>query len=508
VGVAAVTGTGDAEAIELMAQAVESAVADAGGGRLLDRIGWIGVPEGSWGYADPARLLASRFGIDGAHTVRADVGRTQQELIARACTAVADDGSEVALVVGGEAKARAARAARAGEPAAETVQPDGVEPDEVMAPGSLGLHDVELVHNTVVPATAYALIENAVAAANDGRSDDDSGHRERLGALYERFAAVAAANPHAWDRHAWTGAEIVTPSAENRVLASPYTKRLCSQWNVDQAAALLVVSADAARSLGVATDRWVFPWSSAVANRAVPVPARAALHRSLGAEAAGQRALELAGVTIDDIDVVDLYSCFPAAVQIHAAAVGLSLDPLPDAQRLTHTGGMSFAGGPLNNYVLQAMVRVVTALRDEPESVGLSTSVSTYLTKHGFGVWSASPPRSGRFVHEVVEVGDEALDVVAELDGPVRVVSSTVVHEHEEPARAVAVVESTGGGSSSGGSRDGGSRDGGSRDGGSGGGGSRDPRVRTIVESREPAALAAFGASTLVGALVSADLHM
>ena len=35
--------------------------------------------------------------------------------------------------------------------------------------------------------------------------------------------------------------------------------------------------------------------------------------------------LELAGVGVDDIDHVDVYSCFPSAVQVAAAELGLPL---------------------------------------------------------------------------------------------------------------------------------------------------------------------------------------
>jgi acetyl-CoA C-acetyltransferase len=416
-----------AEAIELMVTAVERAVDDAGDRRLLDRVGWIGVPEGSWSYVDPGRLLATRLGLTDVHTVRADVGRTQQELIARACQAVLDDGVDVALVVGGEAKHRQAMAARAGEAAAETLQPADAPPDEVLAPGSLGILDVEIVRNTVVPATAYALCERALAAA-EGWSPAE--HRDRLAGLYGRFAAVAAANPDAWDRSGPSGAAIVEPGEDNRMVATPYTKRLCSQWNVDQAAALLITSVETASSLGIPRDRWVFPRSSAVVNVAVPVPARAELHRSAGARAAGAAALASAGVGLDEVGFVDLYSCFPVAVQVHAAELGLPIDG-----SLTQTGGMSFAGGPLNNYVLQAMVRIAGALRADDDAIGLSTSVSAFLSKHGVGVWSSAPPTAAFVGHEVA-AADEALDVDAELVGPARIVASTVVGD-----RAVAVVQ-------------------------------------------------------------------
>ncbi|MBI2704280.1 MAG: acetyl-CoA acetyltransferase [Actinobacteria bacterium] len=421
-------------AIELMAQAVDRAASDAG--IPLRDVSWVGVPEGTWKYGDPGRLLAERYGWAGVHTVRADVGVTQQELIARACQAVSL-GAGVAVVVGGEAKHRALQAAIAGVEAVDTI--DGRAPDTLLAPASLGLHDLEIVHNTVVPSTTYAMIDNAIAhEAGLSRAQ----HSDLLARLWGDFASVAVDNPDAWDRSGPDGSTIVTPSDKNRMIAAPYTKLLCSQWNVDQAAALVICSVGKARALGVATDRWVFPRSSAVSNHSTPWPARWFVYESPAASVVARCALDQASCTVDDVEHLDLYSCFPAAVQAYAAALNVPLD-----RRLTVTGGMTFAGGPLNSYVVQAMVRLAHRLRETPSGLGLSSSVSGVLTKQGFGIWSGLPPRAG-FRHtdctgEVAAV-DQAVAIVDSLEGTARIASWTVVHDRGQPAVAVAVVESDG----------------------------------------------------------------
>ena len=71
-------------------------------------------------------------------------------------------------------------------------------------------------------------------------------------------------------------------------------------------------------------------------------------------ELGGRRALEMAGLTIDDVAIVDLYSCFPSAVQLGAQSLGLDIN-----RQLTRTGGLSFAGGPWNNYVMHSISTVV-----------------------------------------------------------------------------------------------------------------------------------------------------
>ena len=78
---------------------------------------------------------------------------------------------------------------------------------------------------------------------------------------------------------------------------------------------------------------------------------------------------------------------------------------LPLDRPLTVTGGMTFGGGPLNNSVLQAMAKMVQVLRDDPGSVGLVTSISGMITKHGASLWSTRPPE-GRF--EAADVSAEA----------------------------------------------------------------------------------------------------
>ena len=432
--------TGSVEAVELMISALEAAAADAGPAALLGAARRIAVPEGTWGYADPGRLIGGRFGATDATTVLADVGILQQDVVADACSRIAAGEIEVALVAGGEARHRAVRAKVTGATAPETVQPDRTAPDHRWTAPSLGVHDLEIVRNAVTPATSFALIEHA-RMHHHGHSMGE--HRRSLGELGESFAAVAGRNPQAWDRHRHTAEEVLTATPENRVISSPYTKLMCSQWNVDQAAGLILCSVAAAERFGVARDRWVFPLSSTVSNHAVPVLQRAELHRSPGSEVAAARVCELAGVDGDGIAHVDLYSCFPSAVQALAGALGLA-----PGRELTVTGGMALAGGPLNNYVLQALVVLVGALRDDPAAVGLSTSVSGFLAKQGFGIWSATP--SVAFCHEDVSAAAMAADAPArEVDagfvGPAEVASWTVEHRSGVPFRAVVVCDTPSG---------------------------------------------------------------
>lgn len=431
------------EALELMVLATRAALADAGAPALAEAVQLVSVPEGTWGYRDAGRLVAERLGVPDATTLVAEIGIVQQDLLTDAWTRIARGDLDVALVVGGEARHRSVRARVTSTTARDTIQDDDVAPDLRLAPDSLGIHDLEITRNAVTPTTSYALMEHARMHAL-GRSVPE--HQRALGQLGEGFAAVAAANPYAWDRSGMTAAEILLPTADNRMISTPYTKVLCSQWNVDQAAALVLCSVDAARRFGVPEDQWVFLHGATVSNHTVPVIERAELHRSPGAEVGAARVLELSGIEVDDLAFVDLYSCFPAAVQALAEALGLAVDGT--ARRpLTVTGGMGFGGGPLNNYVLQALATLVLLLRSEPGAFGLSSSVSGFLNKQAFSVWSTAAPSGPAEVIEDVSASAAAMDERLPVDeafvGPASIASWTVAHERGAPFRAVVIADVT-----------------------------------------------------------------
>ena len=144
-------------------------------------------------------------------------------------------------------------------------------------------------------------------------------------------------------------------------MSLPYTKLLNSNIQTDQAAALILCSVETARALGVPRDRWVFPHAAAHAYDHWHVSERADLRSSPAIRHAGAAALAHAGTAIDEIDRFDIYSCFPSAVQISCAELGL--DAFGDERPLTVTGGLTFAGGPGNNYVTHSIAAMAERLR-------------------------------------------------------------------------------------------------------------------------------------------------
>jgi len=375
------------EPVDLMAAAAHQA-ADA---RVLAEIDSIRVVNVlSVHYRDPALLLGHRIGAGTFSTRYSGIGgNVPQTLVNRACADIQQGRADVVLVAGAEMWRTRTRLRADGQRLAYTEQDESVAlpagSNENVPMAGAAEDRIRLDR----PAYIYPLFEQALRVST-GESVED--HRRRVAELWARFNQVAVRNPHAWIRKPVAAEEISQPGPANRMISWPYTKLMNSNNMVDQGAALILTSAEAASRLGIPDDRWVFPYAGTDAHDTYAISERAELHRSPAIRIGGMRALELAGLGIDDMDYVDLYSCFPSAVQVAAAELGL---PADDAARpLTVTGGLTFAGGPWNNYVAHSIATMAGLLTANPGSRGLITANGGYLTKHSFGVYGTQPPKS------------------------------------------------------------------------------------------------------------------
>ncbi len=426
-----------ADALEptaLLAEAARTAAADAGAPGLLDALDTIAVIHIlSWRYRDPGAAVAAALGIAPARTIETDDGGNYpQTLLNRACLEIQDGRADAVLIGGAETWRTRSRTRAAGTEPNWTVQPEGVVPTERIAAAEPLGHPGEWARRVMMPVEIYPLFENALRARHGWTIDE---HRDRLGRLWSGFSEVAAANPHAWIRRAYTPEEVREATPENRMVCFPYTKVMNANNSVEQAACFVVCSVERARALGTSPDRWVFPWAGTDAHEHWYVSHRHDLSEAPAIRIAGRRALALAGVDVDDLAHVDVYSCFPSAVQIAAEELGLGTD-----RPLTVTGGLSFAGGPWNDYVSHSIATMVERLREDAGSLGLVTANGGFLTKHAFGVYSTTPP-TVPFVHEDLQAQVDPLprrDLAEEVDGPVTVETSTVAHGRDgRPERAI-----------------------------------------------------------------------
>ncbi|SBS78511.1 Acetyl-CoA acetyltransferase [uncultured Mycobacterium sp.] len=374
----------DIEPVDLMAAAARQA-ADP---RVLQAVDAIRVVNLlSWRYRDPGLLLGQRIGAPEAATRYTGVGgNTPQSLVNQACLDIQNGRADVVLLAGGETWRTRMRLRAKG------IKPDWTRQDDSV-PVPPGREDVPMsgpAEDRIGldrPSFVYPLFEQALRIAGGENVEE---HQRRIAALWARFSEVAAANPHAWSREPRSAEHIGQASPDNRMISWPYPKLMNSNNMVNQAAVVILCSAEKATYLQIPRDQWVFPYAGTDAHDTYAVAERDELHRSPAIRIGGRRALELAGVGVDDLDHIDVYSCFPSAVQVAAQELGL---PTDDPQRpLTVTGGLTFAGGPWNNYVMHSIATMADLLRANPTGHGLITANGGYLTKHSFGVYSATPP--------------------------------------------------------------------------------------------------------------------
>ena len=413
--------------VELMAAAVERATADAGLASTPNPDSIRVISLLTWRYGDPAYVLAQQLGLTPRETVlTTNGGNSPQTLVNSTATQIQNGELDIAILSGAEASRSRMRARRDGIDFDWPKAPDTQVPT-VMGKDLDMSHPTERAHGIFMPVQVYPMFETAIRAAA-GRTVEE---QELITSeLWARFSEVAATNPNAWSQQARTAEEIRTPSASNRMIGFPYTKYMNSNNDVDMGAALILCSAEKAQALGVPRDRWVFIHSGADCHEHSFMSNRYSFSKTPAIELGGRLALELAGMTIDDIDIVDLYSCFPSAVQLGAQSLGLSLD-----RQLTRTGGLPFAGGPWNNYVMHAIATTMNDLRNGAGTNGLVWGNGGYATKHSFGVYSTQPS-ANPFRHadpqaEIDALPRRELADGADAAGKVTIEAYTVMHNRD-----------------------------------------------------------------------------
>ncbi len=410
--------------LQLMIDAVRAAARDAGSSQLLARASSIRVTKGIWGYRNPAHAIAEALGLGRIETGLSVLGGNHvQAVLNQSATEIQEGRREVVILAGAECGRTLGRAQKAGieidwlEESAEDRAPT---PEVVYGIDRWTRHEAEMARGIERAVQYYALFEIALRH-QAGESPRE--HLERISRLWAGFSTVAQSNPSAWIRREVTADEIRTLTPGNRLISHPYPKLMNANMRVDMGAALILCSYGLARSLGLAGDRLVFPLSGTDAYDHYFVSERDDLHSSPAIRISGRRALELAEVEAADLDWIDLYSCFPSAVQVAAKELGLSA-----SRPLTVTGGLTFGGGPLNNYVMHSIARTVELLRTRPGSRALVTANGGMLTKHSFGVYGSDVPTDG-FRHQCLqdEVDREPRrEVVLEHDGEAAIESYTV----------------------------------------------------------------------------------
>lgn len=387
------------EPIDLMVRCSEAALQDTGvPSALRARIEAVRVIWGVWPYEDPGRLVAERLGCPDARTTKTTSGGNQvYDLVVDTADRIAAGELDVAVICAAESmRTRRADHAR-GTTSEYLVEREGATPDQLFGseqPLSGVAEEAIGVHH---PTRFYAMAETALRHRLDEGVD---AHLRRIAGLWSRASAVAASNSNAWLRTELSADEIATITERNRPIAAPYPKLMTSNLNVDQGGAVVMCSAAAAEAAGVPRERWVFPWAGAGAADHWYPTNRWAFDESPAMRFVGRDTLDLAGLSVDECALVDLYSCFPVAVQVAQREMGIAPD-----REFTITGGLTFAAGPLNCYCILPLTRSIDLLRATPRQRALLTGNGGYFTKHSAVVLAGEPsPHGFRSSHPQSEV--------------------------------------------------------------------------------------------------------
>lgn len=322
--------------------------------------------------ADPARAVLEVTG-----------GQGPQHLVHEFGNAIARGEADVVLLAGAEAISTIRHLSNADDKPDFTDNPSGTLEDR-----GYGLRGVATVHQvrhglTDAP-TQYALLEHARRSRG---GFDRAEYTSRMAELFAPFSAVAATNPHSAAPERRSAEELATVTQRNRMIADPYPRFMVARDQVNQGAAVLMMSVEAAQRLEIPQDRWLFVHGHADLTEK-PILDRPDLGDSPAAILAVAEALALADVTINDVSYLDLYSCFPIAVSIISDALGLSPD---DPRGLTITGGLPFFGGAGNNYSMHAIAEIAKRLRNTPGSYGLIGANGGILSKYSAAIYSTTP---------------------------------------------------------------------------------------------------------------------
>ena len=424
--------------LSLIVKTSRMALADTGADDLkkfIDSIYMINI--NSWSYEDAPGELSKILGIKPIRKVYLpDGGDTPQMLVNRAAKAIATGESKTILITGAEAAYSVYRE-KIGKITLNW--PESKNPKYMEDKLWHGTSDFENKYGMIFPSCSYAMFETAIRAES-GRSLEE--HRLHMGKLFEHYSQIASKNPYAWSQRSFTAEEISTPTPENRYIIHPYTKYMCSNLFVDQAGSLIITSEQIAEKLKIDHKLWVYLMGGADLKNIFNISQRPLLYNSPAAREGSRLALEQAGLKLEDIDVFDIYSCFPSIVQIIRNELGLSED---DSRDFTVTGGLPYFGGPWSNYSIHAIITTVNHIRKNPSLKIMVVANGGYNTKQSFGIYGIKPPVISWIDRDDTEIQEIILakalpEPVEEANGRITVEAYTIYYYRDGKPKRVIVI--------------------------------------------------------------------
>ncbi len=368
--------------LDMMEQAARRAGEQAGPGALAAIDCILIVRPQSRDLIAPAAELARRLGASPRHTMVSGIGgQVPQQFVNQAAGMLARGEAETILICGAETfYPRAADAVRGEQALLQGIPTDYASDDAV------GSSALEQAHGLSLPIHGFPLFETALWAESGMNRE---AWLARVGALWSDFSAVAERHPNAWTRRALSAAEITTPTADNRPICFPYTKRMVSLVMADIGAAVILTTAKrAAHRAGGAGVPVYFRGGGYAKDRQRFLADKDVYTRSAAMAQATERAQSRAGIRTADIECFDLYSCFPCAVAVARRELGI-VDG--DTRPLTMTGGLGFFGGPGSNYALHGIATMAEAIAGGRYHSGMTTALGWFMHKYAAGIYAATP---------------------------------------------------------------------------------------------------------------------
>ena len=370
----------------LMIEALRRADSDAGGGWLGD-VDWLGVvSQLSFPHLNPLTdTVAEAIGAapSFARQTPAPSGDSPVLLLNEAANAIGRREAKVAAITGGEALRTAAHRAK--------MAAAGQEHDALRNAVHRRRVGYRQSYGLTVPVDVYPLYENAGRAA---RGETLAQAQAESGAIWSEFSRVAAGNPAAWLQRSVSAEEIVTSGADNRPIAFPYTKLTVANSSVNQGAGFIVTSLAEAQRRGIPEKRLIYVGPGAAAHESEDFIARDTFAASPSMAVSLSKALELNGLSAEELDHVEFYSCFPCVPKMARRVIGWPLE-----KPMTVFGGLTFGGGPIGNYMSHAVASMVDKLR-ETGGKGLLFANGGYATHNHTIVLTAEPSPAARFPQE------------------------------------------------------------------------------------------------------------
>lgn len=420
------------EALFLMEKVAMQAINDCGNSKIKDFIDVIDIPKGFWRYRDPGKWIAEKNNFSNAKTSVNKIGVLQQHLINNTCNKIIKGEIRAGLILGGESRAKMIAALKEGIEYKEMEL--STNPDQYVKAKDDLYGEGEAEALGLMAVGYYAVMESAMRKSKSLTLKE---HEDYLGSMYADFSEIASKNQYAASDKSISKDQIMLANSDNKPMAYPYNKYHCTSWNVSQASAILICEEGLADQLNISKQKRIYPMASSETNHMIALIQRPSLISSAGLKLASEKINEVVDKHSINLNLIDLYSCFPVAVQQFENVLNLNTKT-----SRTITGAMPFAGGPLNNYMLHATVQALLKLRTE-SGHSLITGVSGMMTKQSFCLWSSEyqMPFYHADVTKKAQQLDKPIPISNAKHGNGIVIGYTVLYEGTKPTLGVFYIE-------------------------------------------------------------------